>query len=229
MALQPASNINTPITAQEMYEADKYTINSGISSKKLMDKAGKAAATEILKRHHPSKTLVLCGTGNNGGDGFIAASYLKQNGWDVAAVIIGNATKMSPDNKAAKERFLCSGGQILPLLSEAITDARLLVDAIFGIGLTRPISGKLAATIVKIKTVHIPTIAIDMPSGIHTDTGKIMGVALKAEETVTFHRIKMGHTIEPGKHYSGRVIVKNIGIIEPPAKTITTNPNHALD
>ncbi|MBT4463190.1 MAG: bifunctional ADP-dependent NAD(P)H-hydrate dehydratase/NAD(P)H-hydrate epimerase, partial [Rhodospirillaceae bacterium] len=191
----------------EMTAADAATIAAGTPERELMEAAGGAVAREILKRWQPRPTVVLVGPGNNGGDGLIVTRLLSEAGWTV---------------KTAYLKDLSMGVLDGDTLGSSVDDL-LVVDALFGAGLTRPVEGVAADIFDAINERGLDCVAVDMPSGIDGDSGAIRGVAPKAQLTVTFFRRKPGHLLLPGRDLCGEVIVADIGI--PDLVLDDINPN----
>ncbi len=192
-----------------MGEADRLTIASGVSGSSLMENAGRAVADAIRKRVSPLPVVVLCGPGNNGGDGFVAARILKERGWPVRLSLLGEKGALKGE---AKEAAGAWSGAVEPLRVEALDGAGLVVDALFGAGLARPIEGVARAVIAATRERALPVVAIDIPSGIDGASGEVRGIALGAGLTVTFFRKKPGHLLLPGRLYCGKVVLAEIGI-----------------
>jgi hydroxyethylthiazole kinase-like uncharacterized protein yjeF len=197
------------LTPQQMGEADRLTIAGGISGTALMENAGRAVADAISRRWSPRLIAVLCGPGNNGGDGFVAARILAERGWKVRLALLGERTALKGDAAAAAARW---SGAIEPLAPSALDGAALIVDALFGAGLARPVDGIAAGVLVAIDPAGQPVIAVDVPSGVDGATGDIRGAAPKAALTVTFFRRKPGHLLLPGRLNCGETLVSQIGI-----------------
>ena len=206
MLEQPLTEL---LTIEQMYAADRAAIAAGISGDQLMEAAGAAVATEILRRWARRPVLVLCGPGNNGGDGFVIARHLKAAGWPVTVALSGHPKALSGEARLNAERW---DGEILAMSTDVLDGAGLYVDAIFGAGLARPLDGVVLDVISRISETDIPCIAVDIPSGIHGDTGMVLGGAAPADLTVTFFRRKPGHLLMPGRSRSGEVVVVDIGI-----------------
>ncbi|MGH1481382.1 MAG: NAD(P)H-hydrate dehydratase [Geminicoccales bacterium] len=196
-------------TIAQMREADAKAIEGGIAGIELMEKAGTAVAEVILRNISPVDTVVLCGPGNNGGDGFVAAQRLLKAGWSVRVALIGDSSRLQGDALIAKDRWT---GKTSPAEPAVFAGAGLVVDALFGAGLARPINGQIGDLINGLNECDIPVVAVDIPSGIDGDTGDCRGAAIKASMTVTFHRSKPGHYLLPGRAYTGRLIVADISI-----------------
>ena len=194
------------LTVAEMYRADALAVASGILGEKLMEVAGKEVADVVLKRGY-QKVAVLCGPGNNGGDGFVAARYLAEAGLEVKVALLGGFSGLKGDAKLNAGRWV---GDIMEFSPVILTDADCIIDAVFGAGLSRNLENVVVEVIDAAD--GIPCIAVDVPSGINGDTGQIMGKAFKAKETVTFFRPKPGHFLFPGRQYCGSLTVVDIGI-----------------
>ena len=200
---------STLLSTEEMYEADKLTITNGIAGIELMENAGRAVFDAIIAHWSSRKTVVLCGPGNNGGDGFVVARLLRDAGWDVTLSLFGDISTLAGDAALAAGKW---GLEVIPMTPNALTDADLIVDALFGAGLDRPIEGPVYDVIKAIGDK--PVVAIDVPSGINGNTGEIMGIAPKASQTVCFFKAKPGHYLYPGRKYCGQLSVVDIGITD---------------
>lgn len=197
------------ITAEQMRHYDSYTINTiGIPSLVLMERAALAVRDEILHAYplNLNHVVVVAGSGNNGGDGLDIARLLHIAGVNVSILNVGNPDHASDEHKVQDK--ICQYYQIPETTDFAILkQASLVVDAMFGIGIDRPVKGNYADAIKAINNCDAVVVAVDMPSGINTDTGEIMGVAVKATATVTFAFNKVGLTKNDGKTYAGRVVI----------------------
>ena len=194
-----------------MYAADAAAIAGGVSGDALMEAAGRAAANEIRARWAARPVAVLCGPGNNGGDGFVIARHLAEAGWPVSLFLLGDRDRLTGDAALHAGRW---SGPVEPLSPHSVDGAEIVVDALFGAGLARPLDGVALQTVNRIAESGIPCVAIDVPSGVHGDTGMVLGAAPRAELTVTFFRRKPGHLLMPGRDRAGRVVVADIGIPE---------------
>jgi ADP-dependent NAD(P)H-hydrate dehydratase / NAD(P)H-hydrate epimerase len=201
----------TLLTVAEMGRADASTIAAGTPGLALMEAAGAAVARETRRRWPRSPVAVLCGPGNNGGDGAIAARHLQQAGWPVRLALVGERAALRGDAAAAFVRWT---GDTAPLTPTILDGAALVIDALFGAGLTRPVEGVARATVEAINARRLPCVAVDLPSGVHGDTGQVLGTAPQATATVTFFRRKPAHLLLPGRELSGDVVVADIGIPE---------------
>ena len=201
------------LTADQMYAADKETNAKTVPEIQLMENAGFAAACQIARRYRKHPVFVLCGTGNNGGDGFVVARILKKWGWNVETFLFGDEEKMSSGAKLNAEKFHGTKRLFSPTFLKKIKqNDGLLIDAVFGIGLSRPIEGELKTFFDAVNESSLSCVAIDIPSGVKADTGEILGTALRCEMTVTFCRPKIAHFLYPAKEYCGETIVCPIGI-----------------
>lgn len=197
-----------------MRTAEATVFAGGKDSFDLMSEAGAVVAAAILRAHpEPSgSALVLCGPGNNGGDGFIVAGLLHQAGWRVSvAAQRARADYVGDAGKAAaawqSDLIALDPAVLAPVLAQQT----LVVDALFGIGLDRPLQGKLAAVIDLINQAGPEIWAVDIPSGIQADTGHVLGTAICADFTITFGWLKPGHLLLPGRVYAGAVEVAALG------------------
>lgn len=198
------------LTPQQMSEADARTIEGGTPGFELMENAGRAVFDRVVTSYSDAVTiLVLCGGGNNGGDGFVVAELLRQAGREVSVVAFTPTEDLKGDAAIARKQWR---GRLTEFHPGQVEDFDLVVDAIFGAGLSRDIEGDIAEVISILNDSAVPVLSIDLPSGICGRTGRIRGVAVAAEETVTFFRKKPGHLLNPGKSYCGEVSVEEIGI-----------------
>jgi NAD(P)H-hydrate epimerase len=199
------------LTPRQMGQADRLTIAAGIAGGTLMENAGRAVADAIARRWPRRPLAVLCGPGNNGGDGFVAARLLCERGWPVRLALLGERPHLSGDAAQAAARW---PGAVEPLTPAALDGAGLAVDALFGAGLARPVEGTAAAVVAALAERRLPVVAVDMPSGVDGESGEIRGTAPRAALTVTFFRKKPGHLLLPGRSHCGEIIVAEIGIAE---------------
>ena len=192
-----------------MARADALARAAGVASLALMENAGSAVVRNLHRRFPPQPVAVLCGPGNNGGDGFVVARLLRDMGWKVTVALLGPRTALKADAAANAARWT---GEVGALAPSALDGATLIVDALFGSGLARTLDGVAAATLAALGERKLPCIAVDIPSGVDSDTGAIRGVAPMACLTVTFFRRKPGHFLYPGRLHCGEVAVEDIGI-----------------
>jgi ADP-dependent NAD(P)H-hydrate dehydratase / NAD(P)H-hydrate epimerase len=196
------------LSVAQMTEADRAAIAAGTPGALLMQNAGNAVVREITRRWSPRPVVVLCGPGNNGGDGFVVAAALAQKGWPVRVALLGQRDELRGDALLYATRW--SGG-IEAVTPGVIEGAALVVDALFGSGLNRPLDGLVADTLTAVTRLGLPLVAIDVPSGVMGDTGEGAGAAAAAC-TVTFARKKPGHVLLPGRDLCGDIVVADIGI-----------------
>ena len=193
----------------QMAKADAFAIAGGVSGQVLMEAAGRAVAVAAMERHPRRTAVVLCGPGNNGGDGFVIARHLHRAGWPVRLALFGQIEKLRGDAAWAAGTWK---GPIEPWSPALLDDAPLVIDAIFGAGLSRPVEGDIAAAIELVNERKLPVVAVDVPTGLHGDTGEILGGAFQAETTVSFFRAKPGHYSVEGLRRCGRLRIVDIGI-----------------
>ncbi len=196
------------LDVRRMGEADRLTVAAGTPATELMENAGRAVAREIGQRWPARPVAVLCGPGNNGGDGFVAARHLAEAGWPVRIALLGPRDHLTDEARQHAERWR---GAVEPLTPAVLDRAELVVDAIFGAGLSRALEGPAADTLTAAARRGLPIVAIDVPSGLMGDTGEALGAAA-AVLTVTFFRKKPGHLLLPGRLLCGEVVVADIGI-----------------
>jgi NAD(P)H-hydrate epimerase len=197
------------LTVEEMGRADRAAMARGVASESLMAAAGKAVADAIIARTGKLRTLVLCGPGNNGGDGFVAARCLREAGWHVRVALLGERHKLKGDAAFHARQW---AEPVEPLGTPVLEGAELFVDALFGAGLARPLEGIAKETVDALNAQRRPVVAVDVPSGLHGDTGIVLGAAPRAILTVTFFRKKPAHLLLPGRILCGEVAVAEIGI-----------------
>lgn len=200
------------LTAAETSKADTATISQGTAGIQLMSAAGASVAHEIIRQFNPCPVLILCGPGNNGGDGFIAAQQLKKEGWKVRVACMVKRNTLKGDAALAAQKW---EGDVESLNSNlSVHQTGLVVDAIFGTGFDRALAPELVILFDKIRTRKIPVVAVDVPTGLNASTGAVDPGTLKAQTTITFSRKKIGHVLLPGKSLCGKVIVAGIGIMD---------------
>ena len=199
-------NRKAVLDVRRMGEADRLTVAGGTPATTLMQHAGEAVAQEIMRRWTPRPLAVLCGPGGNGGDGFAAARLLAEAGWPVRLALLGFRDHLAGAAKDHADRWM---GAVEPMAPALLDGAALVVDAVFGAGLSRPLDGVAKETLAA--TAGLPIIAIDVPSGVAGDSGADLG-ARQAALTVTFFRKKPGHLLLPGRLLCGALVVADIGI-----------------
>jgi ADP-dependent NAD(P)H-hydrate dehydratase / NAD(P)H-hydrate epimerase len=197
------------LTPRQMAEADRHTISGGVAGIDLMENAGRSVADAVSRRWSVRPVTVLCGPGNNGGDGFVVGRLLAERGWPVRLALLGEAATLHGDAALAAAAWW---GAVESLRPAVLDGAALVVDAIFGAGLARPIEGVVRDVIEAIAERRLPVVAIDVPSGVDGASGEIRGIAPRAAVTVTFFRKKPGHLLLPGRGYCGETVLTQIGI-----------------
>jgi hydroxyethylthiazole kinase-like uncharacterized protein yjeF len=199
------------LTNAEMGEADRFAIAGGVAGIDLMDQAGRAVAAAVVARHRAgSRVVVVAGPGNNGGDGFVAARILAERGYRVRLMLVGDVARLKGDAAIAAQRF--SGPVEAAQPGELGVTADVVIDALFGAGLDRPVEGLPRAMIEAMNAQPAPVVAVDLPSGINGTSGAVMGVAVRAAQSITFFRKKTGHLLLPGRLYCGPTAIADIGI-----------------
>ncbi len=211
------------VTAMQMRELDRLTIEEfGVPSLTLMERAGEGITEVLLQRFAPAVkkgVLIVAGKGNNGGDGFVVARLLKKKKIPCEVFLLGRADELSPDalrNRTAFQRLrgrvveVGSGG--VEVLAQRLSKYGLLLDAILGTGVKNEVSGVFAEAITLMNASGLPIVAVDIPSGLDTDKGTALGVAVQAEMTVSLGYPKLGQVIYPGLDYVGDLVVADIGI-----------------
>lgn len=200
-----------------MGRADAEAIAAGTPGLELMERAGSAVADAVCARFARQQTLVLCGPGNNGGDGYVAARLLQARGWPVEVRRFGEPA--TQDAQAASTRW---AGPTQPL--NGTLEPGVWIDALFGAGLSRPLEGPAAAAALRMAEAPERVVAVDVPSGIPGDSGKPLGPAACAALTVTFHAKKPAHLLEPGHSRCGEVVVADIGLAVSDSQTMENGP-----
>ncbi len=185
----------------------------GLSGETLMERAGQAAF-ELLRWHWPRarRITVVCGPGNNGGDGYVVARCAHAAGLTVQVQTLGDPRKLHGAALAARERCEASGVWLAPFASETLRDCDLLVDALFGTGMERELSGEWRAAVEAINAAGRPVLALDLPSGLHADSGRVLGVAVRADATLTFIALKAGLFTGAGREQSGEIFYDALGV-----------------
>ena len=199
------------LTPRQMADADRLTIAGGTAGFVLMERAGQGVADAVSRRWAPRPLIVLCGPGNNGGDGFVAAQVLAERGWSVRVALLGSVAALRGDAAGAAAGWQ---GVVAPLEPAVLDGAALVVDGIFGAGLTRSVEGAARAVIEALDERQLPVVAIDVPSGVDGASGEVRGTAPRAAATVTFFRMKPGHLLLPGRGQCGETTLVQIGIPE---------------
>jgi yjeF C-terminal region, hydroxyethylthiazole kinase-related/yjeF N-terminal region len=208
--------------AREAKEIDGVSIQKiGIPSFVLMERAALKVAEYVsrIMGKDEGRILVACGCGNNGGDGVAAGRILKEWGYEVVIALLGKEEKASED---MKQQLTIARKLSVPVITEpVIAEYTVIIDAIFGIGLSREVTGSYAGWIAEINHADAITLAVDIPSGIDASTGKVLGTAVRADYTVTFGVNKRGLLLYPGTQYAGEVFVEDIGFPEKAVHDVT--------
>jgi len=207
------------VTQEQIREIDREAIEeSGIPGVTLMSNAAEHVAKAAMAKVPASGYVaVFCGTGNNGGDGIGAAAYLLEKGISIRVFIIGDVNKLTPDAAEMYNRLKALGGTVERFTPSAdlvdyVSNCSVVIDAIFGIGLNDYLRGEALSAVSVINSSRAFVVSADIPSGVHADTGAILGDAVKANITVTFTLAKPGHFVEPGCIHCGELVVCDIGI-----------------
>jgi hydroxyethylthiazole kinase-like uncharacterized protein yjeF len=234
------------VTAEEMREMDRLTIQEyGVPSLTLMERAGAGVSAAILENFSAAAkrgVLIVAGKGNNGGDGFVVARLLKKQRIRCAVALLAKREELSPDAahncrvfEKSKGRVMEIAGDGLDFLARQIADHGLLVDAILGTGVKNEVQGLYAEAITLMNVSGLPIVAVDIPSGLDTDRGVALGVAIQAETTIALGYAKIGEVIYPGIDFVGDLAVADIGIdarvvevVGPATEILTAEEMHWL-
>ncbi len=206
-----STSMQALLTPEQMAQADQAAIALGVPGTDLMEMAGRAVAEAVKARWSPRPVLVLCGPGNNGGDGFVTARLLRDAGWPVTLALLGERDGLRGDAAWHAKHWQ---GTVHPVHPGLLGDADLVIDALFGAGLSRDIDGVAAETLSAVAQSGLPVCAVDIPSGVDGGSGQVRGTAVQAALTVTFFRKKPGHLLFPGRQLCGEIVVADIGIPE---------------
>jgi len=197
------------LTVAAMRRVDTTAIEGGIPGLQLMEAAGAAVAERAAARlPGGGRAIVLCGPGNNGGDGFVAARLLAARGYGVALCLLGDRAALAGDADRAAQAWT---GPVQQAAADALPSGNLIIDALFGAGLSRDLDGAARALVEAVNASGIPVLAVDVPSGVDGDTGAARGAAIQAVETVTFVAFKPGHLLQPGRSLCGYRHLADIG------------------
>lgn len=207
------------VTTKQIQKLDEVAIKTfGMPSAVLMENAGRAVYAELGKRIQPRHVAVVCGTGNNAGDGFVAARHLVNAGVRIDVMMLGAAAALKADallNYQLLRRLRCPVHvikKVTPKTAAMIRAAQVTVDAVFGVGLNRTVTGIYREAIEAVNQLAGRVLAVDVPSGLDATSGKIYGVCIKADKTVTFTYPKRGFSVGEGPRFVGQVVVADIGI-----------------
>ncbi|MGI9421879.1 MAG: NAD(P)H-hydrate epimerase, partial [Hyphomicrobiaceae bacterium] len=204
------------LTNQQMSAADEAAVASGVPSLELMENAGCAVADVAERLVAPeARIIIACGPGNNGGDGFVAARHLQARGFRVDVGLLGSVEQLRGD---AGEMANAWQGETADCDHLDLGTADLLIDALFGAGLTRPLDGPAATVVARLNAAHAPILSVDVPSGLDGSTGQAHGPVVSARATISFFRPKPGHLLLPGRALCGDLHIADIGI-----------PDHVLE
>ena len=213
------------VSGSVMQQLDRQAIDQwGVPGLTLMENAGRGCATLIHDRYgfgERRRAVVVAGKGNNGGDGFVIARYLREWGWEVTVFLLARRSEVGGDAAANLHRLdagmvvECPGPGELAGLGATLREATVLIDALLGTGLANPVLGAYAEAIELLNDASRPVVAVDIPSGIDAGSGRVLGAAVRADLTVTFALAKLGQVLYPGAGYTGHVEVIAIGIPEP--------------
>ncbi|VAW47988.1 NAD(P)H-hydrate epimerase / ADP-dependent (S)-NAD(P)H-hydrate dehydratase, partial [hydrothermal vent metagenome] len=226
--------MNTFYSANSSQQIDKYAIEHlNIPGILLMKQAGLFAFQILQQTLSPQHITILCGTGNNGGDGFIVAQLAAMSGINVEVCLFGDPQNIHGDALIAYQEMQAIGLSITPFSPHILQQTDVIIDAIFGTGLDRPITGTLRQTIEQVNQHAKPTLSLDIPSGLHADTGTILGTAIQATHTCVFITQKLGLYTHQGADVSGQVHYSTLFLDRPEQQTaFQSHPplahNHSL-
>ena len=213
------------LTTAEMAEADRLAVGAGVPSLTLMENAGRAVAREAARMAPSGSTVaVLCGPGNNGGDGFVAARHLAAMGYAVELALLGSLEQLKGD-AAQMAKAWTGSTQPLSRVADLVAQVDIIVDALFGAGFTRPLDGPAAEAVGHINESGRPVLAVDVPSGLDGSTGAASTPTVNATRTITFFRRKPGHLLLPGRNHCGETVVADIAI---PASVLRSIPTQTI-
>ncbi|MCE1225560.1 MAG: NAD(P)H-hydrate dehydratase [Geobacteraceae bacterium] len=211
------------VTAHTMQELDRRAINEyGIPGRDLMERAGRGCAEHILAAYgtrRSKRVVILAGKGNNGGDGYVIARYLLEKEWQVLVIVLANRDSISGDAETNlvllpedSVRFCPGEGELTEKYTDDLQQADVLVDALLGTGLRSDLTGVYREAVEQINAAPGKVVAVDIPTGIHGTTGRILGQTVHANMTVTFGIAKLGHVLYPAAEHVGRLVIVDIGI-----------------
>ena len=217
--MQANNQASTPVllyTAAQVRELDRLAIEAaGIPGYTLMSRAGEACWEALQARWPQARSLlVLCGSGNNGGDGFIIARLARAANWTVQVLQLGEPGRLQGDALTAQADFVAAGGQVSAFTAAASLEADIIVDAMLGTGVDRPLAGDWALAVERVNQSAVPVLAVDIPTGLQADTGAVSGTAIHADMTVTFIGRKAGLYTGVGPDYAGVTSFADLGVPE---------------
>ena len=192
-----------------MRRSDAFAVDQGVPSAALMERAGQAVADAIAARWAPRPAAILCGPGNNGGDGYVVARLLAEQGWPVEVFLASDREKLAGDARRASDSW---HGRARPLTAFDPADFSLVVDALFGAGLSRLLDGAALHAVETANCADLIRVAVDVPSGVSGDSAAVEGAAFNADLTVSFHRLKPAHLFAPAREHCGELACSDIGI-----------------
>lgn len=224
-------------TAAQARELDRLAMEAhGISGATLMQRAG-GAAFQLLRARWPRarRIAVVCGPGNNGGDGYVIARLAREAGLAAIVLSLGGAEKIKGDAAAARKRCKSAGVSIKDFRADLLAGVDVIVDALLGTGLEREVSDEWRAAIEAINQSRVPVLAVDVPSGLNADTGRVMGAAVRAQATMTFIGLKAGLYTGAGCEHGGEIFFDDLGVpaaiyaaVGPSARRLTENSLHGI-
>lgn len=200
--------------AEQVRALDRLAIDEqGIPGAVLMERAG-LAVFQAYRQHwpHARRIAVVCGVGNNGGDGYVVARRAAEAGHDVRVCQLGERSRLQGDALQTFQRMQQAGLQPIPFAADVLSWADVVVDAVFGTGLDRQVTGLWAEALTAIGTAGAPVLAIDIPSGLHADTGSVLGAAVRAELSISFIGLKQGMFTNEGREYSGTIVFDDLAV-----------------
>jgi hydroxyethylthiazole kinase-like uncharacterized protein yjeF len=221
-------NLNTAVTKEQIQALDRLAMAKiGVPSLALMENAGARVAQEVLKlrRGPKERVVVVCGVGNNAGDGFVAFRHLVNAGAAVQIFLVGEPEKLKNDPKVNYEILLrCAYkvnviDRVTPVFKRSVGRSAVIVDALFGVGLSRPVEDPFKNVIAFLNQANKKIVAVDVPSGLDATTGEVLGIAVKATRTVTMSCPKQGFFKGMGPQLTGKIVVADIGIPEKLVRT----------
>lgn len=214
-------------TAEQVRDFDRRAIGElGIPGYELMTRAGRATLQALCALWPAARTItVLCGPGNNGGDGYVVARLAREQGLTVHVVPLGDPQRLAGDAGRAYDDLLADGGRCEPWSPEVLA-ADVIVDALYGTGLAREVTGEAAGMLEAVNAAGRPVVAVDIPSGLQADTGAVLGVAARADVTVTFIGRKLGLYLGAGPDHAGRIVFADLDV--PPETCSGTAPQACL-
>jgi len=218
-----SENSHPLYTTAQVRELDRLAIEeAGIPGYTLMTRAGEACWAVLRAQWPAARSLsVFCGAGNNGGDGFVIGGLALEAGWQVQLFQLGNAAQMQADAQQARDDFLSAGGQVQAFTENTAIEAEVIVDALLGTGVDRPLQGLWRSAVEVMNVATAPVLAVDVPSGLQADTGTVAGVAIHAEQTVTFIGRKAGLYTGAAADHCGNITFADLGVPEDILKRVS--------